>query len=214
MERNGGLRSLLTVPRIYELSQAALYRRRVLDDRLRNLFPGLGTALRRVLDIGCGPATFLAHYGRVADFEYTGFDPSVEYIQKAGKRFPGRGTFLVGTTESFDPGLLGRFDLIVADGVLHHVSDTDVVSIARFARNHLAEGGRFVTLDPVRVPKQHPIASLLMALDRGARIRTASEYHSLLDEGFGSGPTGAIVHGRLRLPYDHWESVSMAPVPA
>ena len=211
MERNTGLRAALTVPQVYELTQAALYRRGAHGDRIRSLFPGLGTTIRRVLDIGSGPAAFLAQYGRFAEFEYVALDPSAAYIAKAEARFPGRGTFLVGTTETVDAESLGTFDLIVADGVLHHVTDVEAVAIARFARDRLAPGGRFVTFDPVRVPGQHPIATLLMRMDRGARIRTADEYHVLLSEGFGAGAGGTVVHGRLRPPYDHYESVSLAP---
>ncbi len=211
MERNNGLRSALTVPRVYELTQAALYRRRAHEDRVRDLFPGLGTTVRRVLDIGSGPAAFLAQYGRFATFDYVAIDPSAAYIAKAEQRFPGRGTYLVGTTDTVDGAALGAFDLIVADGVLHHVSDAEAVEIARFARGRLAPGGRFVTFDPVRVPQQHPVAALLMRMDRGARIRTADAYHALLSEAFGPDTSGTVVHGRLRPPYDHYESVSLVP---
>lgn len=211
MERNTGLRRFLTVPRVYELAQAALYRRGAHGDRVRDLFPGLGTSIRRVLDIGSGPAAFLAQYGRSASFEYVALDPSAAYIATAERRFPGRGTFLVGTTATVDAETLGSFDLVVCDGVLHHVSDDEAVAIARFARERLAPGGRFVTLDPVRIEEQHPVAALLMRMDRGARIRTADEYHALLSAVFGAATRGTVVHGRLRPPYDHYESVSIAP---
>lgn len=211
MERNTGLRAALTIPRVYELTQAALYRRSAHEDRVRSLFPGLGSTIRRVLDIGSGPAAFLAQYGRLAEFEYVALDPSPAYIAKAEERFPGRGTYLVGTTGTVDADALGLFDLVVADGVLHHVSDAEAVAIARFARRRLAPAGRFVTFDPVRVPGQHPFAALLMRMDRGARIRTADEYRALLSEGFGDGVSGDVVHGRLRPPYDHYESVSIGP---
>lgn len=209
MERNTGLRAALTVPKVYELTQAALYRRGAHADRIRDLFPGLGTTIRRVLDIGSGPAAFLAQYGDAATFEYVAIDPSPAYIATAERRFPGRGTFVVGTTATVDGPALGAFDLIVADGVLHHVSDAEAIGIAAFARERLAPGGRFVTLDPVRVPGQHPIAALLMRMDRGARIRTSGEYRDLLAAAFGAGTRGSVVSGRLRPPYDHYESVSV-----
>lgn len=211
MERNTGLRSVLTVPRIYEVTQAALYRRSAHGERVRALFPGLGSSIRRVLDIGSGPAAFLAQYGRFATFEYVALDPSAAYIAKAEQRFPGRGRYLVGTASTVDAEALGTFDLIVCDGVLHHVSDAEAVAISRFARDRLAPGGRFVTFDPVRVPGQHPVAALLIRMDRGARIRTADAYHALLAEAFGPATSGTVVHGRLRPPYDHYESVSLAP---
>lgn len=211
MERNTGLRSVLTVPRVYEVTQAALYRRSAHEERVRALFPGLGSSIRRVLDVGSGPAAFLAQYGRFAAFEYVALDPSAAYIAKAEQRFPGRGRYLVGTTDTVDAESLGTFDLIVCDGVLHHVSDAEAVAIARFARDRLAPGGRFVTFDPVRVPGQHPVAALLMRMDRGARIRTEDAYHALLSEAFGPDTSGTVIHGRLRPPYDHYESVSLAP---
>ena len=211
MERNTGLRAALTVPRIYELAQASLYRRGTAAVRVQDLFPGLGTTIRRVLDIGSGPAAFLAQYQHLAEFEYVGIDPSEAYIATARRRFPGHGDFIVGTTASVDGATLGSFDLVIADGVLHHVSDSEARSIARFARDRLAPGGRFVTFDPVRTVRQNPIAVALMKMDRGARIRTADGYRALVAPAFDDNSTGTVVHGRLRLPYDHYESISLAP---
>ncbi len=211
MERNSGLRSVLTIPRVYEASQRLLYRSRTHEGRAATLFPGLGTTITRVLDIGSGPAAFLAQYQHLGAFEYVAIDPSESYIRKAEARYPGRGEYLVGTTGTIAGEALGRFDLVVADGVLHHVTDEEAVAIARFASARLAPRGRFVTLDPVRVPAQHPLARALMAMDRGARIRTAAEYHSLLACVFHDRTSGTVVHGRLRPPYDHYESVSLAP---
>lgn len=215
MERNGGLRALLTLPKIYELSQSLLYRPDTHRARVARHFPSLGEGRLRVLDIGSGPAAFLAQYRAFGAFEYVALDPSERYIATARQRFPGQGTYLVGTTATIDGAALGTFDLVVADGVLHHVSDEEVVDIATFARQHLAPAGRFVTFDPVAVEQQHPISSLLQRMDRGARIRWAEEYHALLSVAFGADSVrGAVHHGQLRLPYDHYESCSSPTISA
>ena len=209
MERNHGLRAVLTLPKIYELTQSLLYRSATHAQRVARHFPDIGSGGLRVLDIGSGPAAFLSQYQSFGSFEYVAIDPSERYIATAERRFPGQGTYLVGTTESVDGEALGSFDLVIADGVFHHVSDAQAVDIARFAKARLRPGGCFVTFDPVVVEDQRPVAALLKRMDRGALIRQADQYRALLEQVFEPAEVhGAVHRDQLRLPYDHYESRS------
>jgi len=209
LERNTGLRKFLTRSVIYEFTQSALNRPSTHLKRLQSHFPGLPSGGLRVLDIGAGPAVFLAQYRSVAEFDYVAIDPSPKYIATAERRYRGEGIFLCGTTASVDGESLGSFDLIIADGVLHHVDDAEALALIRFAKERLLPTGSFVTYDPTVIPGQRRIASLLKRMDRGARIRQPSEYRALLEQAFRPECIQSeIQHDRLRVPYDHFESRS------
>jgi hypothetical protein len=59
-----------------------------------------------------------------------------------------------------------------------------------------------VTCDPVRLQGQHPVARLLIALDRGKFVRPFEGYLALARPRF---PNAAakIVHDLLTVPYTH-----------
>lgn len=109
-----------------------------------------------------------------------------------------------GTVSEAVESVTGTFDLIVLEGVLHHIDDSVAVEALTFARDRLAPGGRVVTLDVVLVERQHPIARALAKLDRGRNVRTLEGYRDLVGAVFGIDRT-EVRHltGRLRVPYDH-----------
>jgi len=175
-----------------------------LPERVRSAyFPELGSTMRSVLDMGCGPASFLAAHRSAGAFSYTGFDPNPKYIETARARFPDA-DLRVGTTDDLGPAITGTFDLVVAFGVLHHVPDQAVRDLARFAADRLAPGGRFVTFDAVFFDGQRTFARAMARSDRGKFVRTPDAYATLVREGFGSGNLRMdTVHDLLRVPYDH-----------
>lgn len=203
MSERAGLHSVLSGSRIYSAVQSGIVRPDM-PDRLRaQFFPELGTTFTDVLDVGCGPATFLAQHESTGKLSYTGFDPNPRYIAKARARFPSA-ELHVGTVGTLQHTIDGFFDLVVAQGVLHHLDDAEVKRVAAFASTHLRPGGRLVTIDPVLVPGQHPVAKLLARADRGKHVRTCEEYASLLGEPFRPrAVSGVVVSGLLRVPYNH-----------
>ena len=158
------------------------------------------TAGARVLDIGCGPADILEYLPR--DVDYTGFDTSPQYIESAKARFASRGRFFcadVGTRV----GQTGRnFDIVLANGVLHHLNDTEAIALFKTARDALAPGGRLVTLDGCIVQGQSRIARYLLARDRGTFVRTEPEYLGLAGSVFRD-VNASIRHDLMRVPYTH-----------
>jgi ubiquinone/menaquinone biosynthesis C-methylase UbiE len=153
----------------------------------------------RILDIGCGPADDLAYMPE--SVKYTGLDLSERYIDAARRRWGTRGEFYVkDVSEASLP--TSAFDIVIANGVLHHLSDEEVLNLLKFAKRVLSIGGRLVTKDPVFIPSQRPIARFLADRDRGQNVRDIVEYVQLVTSEFPN-PKVVVRSDLLRLPYDH-----------
>lgn len=203
MTERGGLHRVLELSWVYTAFQG-LVSRPGAADRMRNeLYPELGTRPLRVLDIGCGPAAFYARYHGVEGVTYIGIEPNSAYVAAARERFPGI-ELHAGTVPQVRDRVTGPFDLIVLEGVLHHIDDATAREALAFAAEWLAPGGRLVALDPVLIKRQHPVARALARLDRGKHVRTLHGYRTL---GISAFPDAAVnvrnVSGQLRVPYDH-----------
>lgn len=190
-------RLALRNPSVYRLFQAGV-RRSSSYERLAGYFaikPG-----QRVLDIGCGPADILAWLP--ANVEYHGFDAEERYIAAARRRYGNRGIFRVRAVSPHSVDDLGRFDVVICIGVLHHLSDAEVEMVFRSALKVLRRGGRIVTCDGAYVKGQGLAARVLLALDRGRHVRFANEYLTLARRHF---PNAAvkILHDLLAIPYTH-----------
>ncbi len=169
-----------------------------------DLYPELGAPGTRVLDIGCGPAAFYARSQPMAvPFAYVGIEPNRDYVARARTRFSDIDIYC-GTVRDVGSDVQGVFNLIVLEGVLHHIDDDSATEALNFARERLAPGGRVVTLDPVLVEGQHPVARALARLDRGRNVRTLIGYRDLVGTVFEQDRI-QVRHltGRLRVPYDH-----------
>ena len=203
MTERGGLHRVLELSWVYTAFQG-LVSRPGAADRMRNeLYPELGTRPLRVLDIGCGPAAFYARYRDVAGLEYVGIEPNEAYVKDAEQRFPGI-ELHTGTVPQVRERISGRFDLVVLEGVLHHIDDATAREALAFAGERLAPGGRIVALDPVILPRQNPIARAIAMLDRGKHVRTLDGYRKLAVEALPQARVDVrALSGQLRVPYDH-----------
>jgi SAM-dependent methyltransferase len=191
-------RRALAIPTIYQALQSLIGRpdttSRLLNEILK-LKPG-----EKVLDIGCGPCTLFQH---MPPIDYIGMDMSADYIASARAAYGDKGRFLVGAV-SPDSSLeeLGKFDLIMAMGLLHHVDDVTASSLFGAAKSALKPGGRVVTLDNVFVPEQSLAARTIIKMDRGLHVRDREGYARIAASHFNNvGVT--ILHDLLRIPYTH-----------
>ena len=150
------------------------------------------------MDIGCGPADILKF---LTDVDYVGIDSNERYIQSAIQQYGSKGRFLyraIGEDElSFDC----KFDIIIANGVLHHLNDEDAVSLFKTAQKYLERSGRLITIDPCLVDKQSRVARFQFSLDRGKFIRTLDEYMKLSSAFFT--PQSCIRHDLNTFPFTH-----------
>lgn len=203
-----GVRAVLSSPRVYDAFQRLMGGHVGRTDFATTMVRA--TAGTRVLDIGCGTGDLL-HY-LPAGIDYEGWDPSPDYIDAARQRFGNRGTFHAGLLGEDDVRRSAPFDVVIASGVLHHLDDGEVVAFARLAHDAVRGGGRFVAIDPVFEPGQHPLARYLIARDRGQHVRSRDAYVALVRQVFPA-VTGVLRHRRW-VPYTHWMMEAIAPPPA
>lgn len=191
-----GWRSCLSLPGIYGLLQTLLggpsSLRYIIKTYIRPV-PGM-----RILDLGCGPATIMDSLPEHID--YVGVDLSPAYIYAARKKYGKRGEFHCLPVESLQETGLTGFDLVMGLGVLHHLDNAQAARFFSIAAKALKHGGRCMVLDPCLVPGQHPVARLLIRMDRGRNVRTADDYAVLAKANF---PliSQTLHHDLLRIPY-------------
>lgn len=162
----------------------------------RHIRPRVGDC---VLDIGCGPAGILEALPAV---EYHGFDLSADYIEFARKRFGDRGHFHVEAVNAELVKKYAGFDIVLAVGVVHHLSDAEALDLFRVAQAALKPGGRLVTLDGCSLKGQSLVARHLLTRDRGEHVRNEAGYVTLARQVF-SQVTPTVTTDLLRIPYTH-----------
>jgi SAM-dependent methyltransferase len=193
------VKSLLEKPALYEL-----FSRVVGAQSSRETF--VKTYVRpqpgdQILDVGCGPADILEHLPGV---DYFGFDISPSYFESATSRYGERGRFFCERVSEARAFLEreGRFDIVLAIGILHHLDRDEALDLFALAKRALRPGGRLVTLDPCYAPGQSPIARYLASRDRGRFVRTEDAYRELAQGEF-PGVVCSVRHDLLRMPYTH-----------
>ena len=157
----------------------------------------------RVLDVGCGPGTLIPFLPRHIA-QYVGFDPNPRYIELAKDRF-GSDTYSFFRADCSNAGDWlaergGRFDAILAAGVLHHLDDREVTELLDLAGRYCDPAGFFASLDNAIVAHENPVAAALIRADRGEHVRTPSEYETLLRTQF-SNIKSEVRRDLLRVPY-------------
>jgi SAM-dependent methyltransferase len=153
----------------------------------------------RVCDIGCGPGDTLSYLPPV---DYVGIDISAGYIKAAQKRFGHMGRFLCRDLTQAAADNLGKFDLVMANGLLHHLDDDEAMRVLNLASRLLERHGRLVTLDGCYVDRQSWFARWMLRMDRGKFVRPKDGYLSLAQRVF---PHVACHerHDLIRIPYTH-----------
>jgi SAM-dependent methyltransferase len=153
----------------------------------------------RVLDVGCGTADVLSVLPEV---EYIGFDISEAYVARAKARWGSRGSFFAQRLDRETVRSLGRFDIVLATGVLHHLTDDEATTLFDLLLPALTPGGRIITVDGCFVHRQNPIARTLIKNDRGQYVR-APEAYVALAKSSDRDVRGWLIH-RKWLPYTYW----------
>ncbi|MEK8019394.1 MAG: class I SAM-dependent methyltransferase [Candidatus Parabeggiatoa sp.] len=196
-----GIRSILSVPAIYTLFSELLDRKKGGGNTILVKEYIRPKANDKLLDIGCGTSNILGYLPK--NIEYTGFDANYQYIEAAKKRYGHRGTFICERINTTNLGKYSQFDLVLVDGVLHHLDDREALQLFNIAHAALKNGGRLITMDGVFVENQSSIARWLISKDRGQNVRTQVGYLELASQVF-SNITTDIRHDLLRIPYTHF----------
>nr|WP_300971785.1 class I SAM-dependent methyltransferase [Thiocapsa sp.] len=192
------MRRTLGLANVYDLFQdqvgARRFRKMYVASYVRPK-PGL-----KILDIGCGTGAILPYLPKATD--YVGFDLSSEYIQSAKKRYGDKGEWHCAPVSEMSVDDLGTFDIVMANGVLHHLDDPDAMRLAEVASKALKPKGRFCSYDGCFTASQSKIARYIISKDRGLNVREPEGYVSLVRSYFSSVEL-SIRHDMLRIPYTH-----------
>lgn len=192
-----GFRSILSTPWVYNLSQLVMgansSRKSFADSYLQIESNG------NFLDIGCGTAEIRAFLP--ADINYLGFDQDQSYINHARTKFGNAGQFERATVNAMTIAGLPKMDVVLASGLIHHLDDSEAITLMHIAKDALSEHGRFVALDPCYQPGQNRLAKWLIDRDRGNHVRDQSSYSRLAEQVFTR--VQSTVNHRAWVPYTH-----------
>jgi SAM-dependent methyltransferase len=138
---------------------------------------------QRILDIGCGPG-YVSKYFK--DVNYCGFDTEEDYVKYANAKYGDRGYFFC---QEFDDDAVQQFepfDIVIMNGLLHHLPDDKVISLFLRIKHVLKPKGNVVTLDCYCADDQGFFVKKMLEMDRGKYIRHAEDYKKLASGVFSS----------------------------
>jgi len=197
------LTSILKSPLVYVTFQRVVGGTHMRDLCVRTLAPKAG---ERILDIGCGPAYYVADLPAV---DYLGFDTDERYIEHARARFGHRAKFFCEPFLDEQAARHGKFDGILLMGLLHHIDDAACDHLLGLLSGVLAPGGRIVSLDTTVHPKQSYFEHLLAVKDRGEFVRTPEAFEALAKPWFGK--IQGSVNEKMWVPSVHYTMVLSEP---
>ena len=131
--------------------------------------------------------------------DYLGIDVSPEYIERARRHFP-QARFVCQRVGRYDLADRDHFDIVLALGVLHHLDDTEALTLFQIARDAMKPGGRLITIDGVWTDGQSRVARYLLSRDRGRFVRSEAGYREIASQVFPD-VQAHVRHDLLRVPY-------------
>lgn len=164
----------LESPMAYRLWQAPFARAKLAPVLRHNDL----AAVRRVLDVGCGPGTNAAVFGHA---DYHGCDLDARYIEYARRHY--RGQFTVADVRQELPAMGEPFDCILVNSLMHHLSDDEVSALLTKLAGRLAPDGAVHVLDLV-LPERACVARWLAHSDRGEYPRRLVEWQRMIAAAF------------------------------
>jgi SAM-dependent methyltransferase len=111
-----------------------------------------------------------------------------------------KGTFLCQDASELAVQEPHSFDIVMANGLLHHLTDEQAEKTFEIAAKALKPNGYLVTFDGCILKGQSPIARLLLHLDRGKFVRTQKGYEELAKKYFAT-VSSYIRHDMYSIPY-------------
>jgi len=165
---------ILSSPLIYSTFQKLMK-----GDKIRKKILKLNVKKKnpKILDIGCGLGDSLEY---IENPIYFGYDISKTYIEYAKKKYKKKGIFLCRNFGQKEIKRLPKFDYILLIGILHHLTNDQILNLLRNIKKTLKKDGNLITLDPIYVNDQNYFARFLISHDRGKNIKTKKEYLKIL----------------------------------
>jgi len=97
---------------------------------------------------------------------------------------------------------MGEFDVVMANGLIHHLNDDEVANLGRIGAKALRPGGRLITHDPCYSGQQSGLARFIISRDRGQNVKSGEGYAALLRPFFAELEL-TIRHDMVNIPYSH-----------
>ena len=129
----------------------------------------------RVLDLGCGTGEFAGLFDPAA---YLGVDVSERYV-RFGRRLNPAYRFECADAIRWH-GAGGAFDLVLVNGVLHHLDASTASSFLRAALRHAAPGATLLVIEDAELAESGVATRLVHRMDAGHHIRTPAEWLALV----------------------------------
>lgn len=192
------LRRALEIPAVYNVFQK-MTRTREYRQRFMERVPIAPGA--RVLEVGCGPGTNVEFLPQGRGVQFVGCDADGRYIAHAQQKYGnGSASFYAMPVGGLRTLGFDRFDTVLAWGLLHHISDADLRTLADEVDQLLESGGTFCTFDPCFTDRQTLVERVLTACDRGRYVRYPEHYAALLGTRFANVTLDVWPPGTI-LPY-------------
>jgi SAM-dependent methyltransferase len=168
------LKHPFTYRALHTITGLRLLHAKLLRDVLRPCDDG---STLEVLDLGCGPGDTLNLLGQ--NVNYTGIDLNEKYVSNATRRCRRAASFVLGDITRLDLAQFRAFDLIIAFGLIHHLSDREADDLLSVASRMLKPTGRLITLDGCHRDDNSLVIRWLLEHDRGLYVRREQQYLAL-----------------------------------
>jgi len=165
---------LLENPFLFNLSQVPFSRpkfARILDHN--DL-----TAVRSVLDVGCGPGT---NAGRFTHTQYLGIDINPKYIELARRKF--KRDFRVGDVADYRAAAGDQYDFVLVNSFLHHIDDSTAFGILANLSRLVSPDGHIHCVELV-LPEHNGLTKWFAMHDRGKFARALPEWRAVFGRSF------------------------------
>ena len=169
MAQRSGIHRILEITIFYNIIQKIFFHKEI---RLQwnKLIKKNRTGV--VLDVGCGPGNKSINFKNSK--AYIGLDISEVYINEAKQLYGEFGEFHLLSATEIDQLPHSNFDLVVLNGVFHHLSDNQVEEFLEKIAKKLSKNGSLVAVDPTYINGRF-VANFFASMDRGMHVRTSSE---------------------------------------
>lgn len=143
------------------------------EDKFLNLINFNKLSKSYVLDFGSG----LGYYSNFFDQNYYyGVEPNKNYYKISKKNYPNKNFFNLNFAKENPPNLFPKFQLILINGVIHHINDNDCDIIMPKLKKLLSNNGHMLVREPLPPQSLLKFKSLIYKnLDLGNYIRIKSE---------------------------------------
>ena len=165
---------LLERPEVYLAWQRPFVSTKLAPVKRHNDF----SAIRRVLDVGCGPGTNSAEF---AGLDYLGIDLNASYIAYARRRHGFR--FEVADVRTDEIPASGTYDFVLLNSLLHHLDDMTCASVLSAVRGCLSGDGH-VHIVELELPERRGLPRMLARSDRGEYPRSLAAWRELFTHSF------------------------------